>query len=220
MEPVGWNPIACFPAAFSLNGLKGIALVAIVAGGLIIYFKLQGRFGGIDFDPRGFRTSSTGAYGTAGWMSEKEMQSVLEISPIDKARGTILGEHRGKAVCMSKGTRLNRHIAVFGASGTMKSRAVIRNALLQAIRRGESVVITDPKAELYNDTSELYRKHGYEVKVFNLVAPAHGDSWNCMADLSGDTLMAQVLTNVIIGNTSSGETDHFWENGEAKVAHF
>ena len=82
---------------------------------------------------------------------------------------------------------------------------------------GESVVITDPKAELYNDTSELYRKHGYEVKVFNLVDPAHGDSWNCMADLGGDTLMAQVLTNVIIGNTSSGETDHFWDNGEANL---
>lgn len=217
MQPVNWNPITCFLAAFSLNGLKSMGLVTVVVGGLIIYFKLQGRFGGKDFDPRGFKTSSTGAYGTAGWMSEKEMQSVLETSPIDKAKGTILGEHRGKAVCMPEDTRLNRHIAVFGASGTMKSRAVIRNALFQAIQRGESVVITDPKAELYNDTSELYRKHGYEVKVFNLVNPAHGDSWNCMADLGGDTLMAQVLTNVIIGNTSSGETDHFWDNGEANL---
>lgn len=71
--------------------------------------------------------------------------------------------------------------------------------------------------KLYDDTSELYRKHGYEVKVFNLVDPTHGDSWNCMADLGGDTLMAQVLTNVIIGNTSSGETDHFWDNGEANL---
>ena len=210
MEPVDWNPIACYPAAFSLNGLKGMALVVVVAGGLVIYFKLQNRFGEKDLDPRGFKTSSTGAYGTAGWMSGKEMQSVLEISPINKAKGTILGEHRGRAVCMPEDTRLNRHIAVFGASGTMKSRAVIRNALFQAIRRGESVVITDPKAE-------LYRKHGYEVKVFNLVDPAHGDSWNCMADLHGDTLMAQVLTNVIIGNTSSGETDHFWDNGEANL---
>lgn len=217
MEPVDWNPITCFPAAFSLNGLKGMALITVVVGGLIVYFKLQGRFGGKDLDPRGFKTSSTGAYGTAGWMSEKEMQSVLEISAIDKAKGMILGEHRGKAVCMPEDTRLNRHIAVFGASGTMKSRAVIRNALFQSIKRGESVVITDPKAELYNDTSELYRKYGYEVKVFNLVDPAHGDSWNCMADLGGDTLMAQVLTNVIIGNTSSGETDHFGDNGEANL---
>ena len=97
---------------------------------------------------------------------------------------------------MPEDTRLNRHIAIFGASGTMKSRAVIRNALFQCIKRGESVVATDPKAELYSDTAELFRKRGYEVKVFNLVDPAHGDSWNCMADLRGDTLMAQVLTDV------------------------
>jgi len=83
----------------------------------------------------------------------------------------------------------------------MKSRAIIRNSLFQALKRNESVVITDPKAELYSDTSELYRKNGYDVKVFNLVNPEHGDSWNCMSDLNGDTLMAQMLTNVIIGKS-------------------
>ena len=53
--------------------------------------------------------------------------------------------------------------------------------------------------------------------MFNLVNPEHGDSWNCMADLWGDTLLAQVLTNVIIGNTSSGKVDHFWDNGEGNL---
>ena len=38
-----------------------------------------------------------------------------------------------------------------------------------------------------------------------------------MADLGGDTLMAQVLTNVIIGNTSSAKGDHFWDNGEGNL---
>ena len=38
-----------------------------------------------------------------------------------------------------------------------------------------------------------------------------------MSDLGGDTLLAQVLTNVIIGNTSSGKTDHFWDNGEGNL---
>lgn len=53
--------------------------------------------------------------------------------------------------------------------------------------------------------------------MFNLVNPAHGDSWNCMSDLGGDTLLAQVLTNVIIRNTSEGKGDHFWDNGEANL---
>lgn len=217
MKPVSWNPLVCFPMAFTANGLKGMLGIVLITGGIFAYVKLHDRFDGKSYDPRGFTKSKTGIYGTASWMEENEMRDVLEIAPVDKAEGTILGEYKGKAVCMPKDTRLNRHIAIFGASGTMKSRAVIRNALFQAMRRGESVIITDSKAELYADTSELFRQNGYDVKVFNLVNPEHGDSWNCMSDLNGDTLMAQVLTNVIIGNTSSGKGDHFWDNGEGNL---
>ena len=73
------------------------------------------------------------------------MKEVLEISRSPMPKGTILGEYKGKTVCMPEDTRLNRHIAVFGASGTVKSRAIIRNALFQALRRGESVIVTDSK---------------------------------------------------------------------------
>lgn len=217
MKPIDWNPLVCFTKAFTGTGVKGILGILLFGGIIFAYVKLHDRFDGKNYDPRGFTMSKNGIYGTASWMEEKEMQNMLEIASVDKAEGTILGEYKGKAVCMPKNTRLNRHIAIFGASGTMKSRAVIRNALFQALRRGESVIVTDSKAELYADTAELYRQNGYDVKVFNLVTPEHGDSWNCMSDLNGDTLMAQVLTNVIIGNTSSGKGDHFWDNGEGNL---
>ena len=217
MKPVSWNPAICFPLAFTVNGIKGMLGLLLIGGGIFAYVKLHDRFDSKEHDPRGFSKSKSGIYGTASWMTEKEMREMLEISTIEKAEGTILGEYKGKAVCMPVDTRLNRHIAIFGASGTMKSRAIIRNALFQALKRDESVVVTDPKGELYADTAEMYRKAGYEVKVFNLVTPEHGDSWNCMSDLHGDTLMAQVLTNVIIGNTSSGKGDHFWDNGEGNL---
>lgn len=215
--PVNWSPVVCIPFAFTKGGIKCVFGMLLAEGGLIAYWKLSSRAGKGNRDIRGFHTSQTGLYGTAAWMTEREMRQMLELAPVGKAEGTVLGEYHGKVACMPKNTRLNRHIAVFGASGTMKSRAVIRNALFQTIRRGESVIVTDSKAELYADTAELYRRNGYDVKVFNLVDPAHGDSWNCMSDLGGDTLMAQVLTNVIIGNTSSGKGDHFWDNGEGNL---
>ena len=217
MKPVSWNPLICFPAAFSGNGIKGILMILLIAGAIFAHVKLHDKFDGKQHDPRGFARSKSGIYGTASWMDEKEMKEVLEISPVPDAKGTILGEYNGKAVCMPEDTRLNRHIAVFGASGTMKSRAIIRNALFQALRRSESVIVTDSKGELYADTSEMFRKAGYDVKIYNLVSPEHSDSWNCMSDLNGDTLMAQVLTNVIIGNTSSGKGDHFWDNAEMNL---
>lgn len=217
VEPVNWYPLVCIGKAFSPDGLKGLFSIMLVGGLIFALVKLHDRFDSKDRDPRGFARSKTGAYGTASWMTKQEIKENLEVADIEDAEGVILGELNGKAVCMPKDTKLNRHIAVFGASGTMKSRAVIRNALFQALKQNESVVITDPKGELYADTAELYKQNGYEVKVFNLVNPEHSDSWNCMSDLGGDTLMAQVLTNVIIGNTSSGKGDHFWDNGEANL---
>ena len=211
------NPLVCFINAFSLNGLKAILLIILAGAALVAYLKLHDKFSGTEYDPRGFTKSKTGIYGTANWMTDKELKSVLELTTPEKATGMILGEHKGQLICLPEDTRLNRHCAIFGASGTMKSRAVVRNALFSAIRRGESVLISDPKSEMYNDTAELFRKNGYEVKVLNLVDPKHGDSWNCMSDLNGDTMMAQVLTNVIIGNTSSGKGDHFWDNGESNL---
>lgn len=217
MQPPDWNPFACFMSAFSRNGLKSFLLIIGIGVAIVIYVKVHDKFSGTENDPRGFTKSKTGIYGTANWMSEKELKSVLELSTSEKATGMILGEQKGHLVCLPEETRLNKHCAIFGATGTMKSRAIIRNTLFSAIRRGESVLISDPKSELYNDTSELFRKNGYEVKVFNLVSPQHSDSWNCMSDLNGDTMMAQVLTNVIIGNTSSGKGDHFWDNGESNL---
>lgn len=217
MKPVDLKPFICIGYAFSSYGFKGMLFILLLSASIFLYVKFHDRFEGKEYDPRGFAKSKSGIYGTASWMSEKEMHEVLEVTNVEQAEGTVLGEYKGKAVCMPKDTRLNRHICVFGASGTMKSRAIIRNALFQAIKRGESIIITDSKAEMYADTSHLFRQSGYDVKVFNLVNPEHGDSWNCMADLNGDTLMAQVLTNVIIGNTSSGKGDHFWDNGEGNL---
>lgn len=211
------SPIVCAVSAFTLNGIKSMGLLLLIAGGIFLYFKLSDRFSSNANDPRGFTVSKTGTYGTAGWMTAKEMKEVFELTTPAKAEGNILGEHKGQLVCLPKDTRLNRHTAIFGASGTMKSRAVIRNSIFQAIKRGESVLVSDPKSELYTDTAELFRKNGYEVKVFNLVDPKHSDTWNCMSDIGHDTLMAQVLTNVIIGNTSQGKGDHFWDNGEANL---
>ena len=217
IKRVDWNPFVCITYAFTGNGLKGMLLIVIVSAIIFGVYSLYNRFGSKDKDPRGFGKIKEGTYGTASMMTDKELKENLEISTPDKAQGVILGELNGKAVCIPKDTRLNRHVAIFGASGTMKSRAIIRNALFQALKNEESVVITDPKGELYADTAELYRQNGYEVKVFNLINPEHSDSWNCMDDLGKDTLMSQLLASVIIGNTSNGKGDHFWDNGEQNL---
>ena len=145
LASVDWNPLVCFRFAFSRSGLKGLGFLILAGAGIAAYVKLHDRFSSKDYDPRGFTRSKYGTYGTAAWMSDKEMREILEVKSFEQADGVILGEKNGSAVCLPQNTRLNRHIAVFGASGTMKSRGVIRPALFTILKRGESAVITDPK---------------------------------------------------------------------------
>ena len=86
MKPVSWNPLICFPAAFSGNGIKGILMILLIAGAIFAYVKLHDKFDGKQHDPRGFARSKSGIYGTASWMDEKEMKEVLEISPVPDAK--------------------------------------------------------------------------------------------------------------------------------------
>ena len=68
------NPIVCFRSAFSLNGLKGMGIAIAAVAGLILYIRLSGQNSSKGQDERGFTVSNTGTYGTAGWMSSKDMK--------------------------------------------------------------------------------------------------------------------------------------------------
>lgn len=179
------SPLMHFVAG--ITSIRGW-LYALVFGGVVsgIAFIVLRKNGELDVikgsDSRGVDYSSKGTYGTAEWMSRKEAKEEYEICHIDDARGVILGQYTegGKeVVCLPENTKGNRNILVLGSPGTGKSFCYVRNAIFQAIVRGESVVITDPKGELYESTSEKLRLEGYKVQVFNLVSPQRSDAWNC-----------------------------------------
>ena len=210
----------CFRAMFTMPyGIIGIAICVLVLG-LLVFMVMRMGFGDKgEYDrDRNLIYSNKGTYGTAGFMPEKEISEVLDVvSDVRKHTGTILGKLNGKAICVPKETRLNANIAVYGASGSMKTRAFCINRILQSAARGESLIITDPKSELYEKTSEYLRSKGYVVKVFNLVSPESSDSWNCLCEIEGDELMAQLFCDVIIKNTGSERGDHFWDNAEMNL---
>ena len=156
MGAIYFSPLVCWRSALTGSGIKCTLFTAVLAGGLLAFVRLQNRFGSNDYDPRNFTRSKRGPYGTSGWMNEKELRSVLEVASPERAKGIILGKtERGSVICLPEDTRLNKHIAVFGASGTRKSRGVIRPALFQSIRRGEAGGVADPKWERFADTAGL-----------------------------------------------------------------
>ena len=210
----------CSKAMFTFPyGIIGI-LICIGILGLLIFMVMKMGYGDKgEYDrSRNLIYSTKGTYGTAGFMPKKEVTEVLDlVGDVKKHGGTILGKLDSKAVCVPRETRLNANMAIYGASGSMKTRAFCINRILQSAARGESLVITDPKSELYEKTSEYLRSQGYEVKVFNLVTPEASDSWDCLGEIEGEELMAQLFCDVIIKNTGSERGDHFWDSAEMNL---
>ena len=214
------NAIACFKAAFSFPyGIIGCG-ICITAVLLLVFclFRMGRSDGGVPDKERNFVYSNKGTYGTSGFMSEKEMKTVFNLTyDLKNCSGTVLGLYDGKYICVPQNGRLNKNIAVYGASGSMKTRAFCINRILQAVQCGESLIICDPKSELYEKTSEYLRRKNYTVRVFNLVSPENSDSWNCLEEIQGDELMAQLFCDVIIKNTGSERGDHFWDSSEMNL---
>ena len=212
---------ACLRAAVHPPyGIYGIFICIGLLAVLLLFVMRIGYSDTGEYDEdRNFTYSAKGTYGTSGWMSRKEMAGVLElVADLRRYQGIVLGMLDRKAVCVPEKTRLNSNLAVYGASGSMKTRSFCMNRILQGVSRGESLVICDPKSELYEKSSEYLRDKGYTLRVFNLVNPENSDSWNCLSEVEGQELMAQLFVDVIIKNTTGGgKGDHFWDSAEMNL---
>ena len=201
-------------------GVYGVLICIGLLAVLVLMVMRMGYSDTGEYDTdRNFIYSAKGTYGTSGWMSRKEMAGVLDLVPdLRKHKGVVLGMLDNKAVCVPENPHINGNLAVYGSSGSMKTRSFCMNRILQAAVRGESLIISDPKSELYEKSSEYLRDQGYCVKVFNLVNPENSDSWNCLSEVEGQELMAQLFVDVIIKNTiNNGKGDHFWDSCEMNL---
>lgn len=79
---------------------------------ILVFKKEKIENEGINFKPE------DGTYGTANWMSEKDIKNILMIE--DKP-GIILGKYNGNIVKLPLNSFFNKNICVFGSSGSMKT---------------------------------------------------------------------------------------------------
>ena len=214
------QPLDCLTAL--LHFPEGLIALGIVVAGITVLCVFGLRLGwgvtGMTDTDRNLTISNSGSYGTAAFMSNEEAARCFDITTVRKTDQDILGMLEGGQIfTLPKNSRLNANLAVCGASGTGKSRSISRNLILQAARRGESVIVTDPKSELYESMSQYLREEGYEVKVFNLVQMEHSDSWNCLGEVGSSELMAQTFSDIVLSNTSGEGRDAFWYNAELNL---
>lgn len=203
-------------------------IIFVVFVGAIVFFSFVGKNNNRTMfeDERQVQYDTKGVYGTARPMRKKEAKEVFEVGSIEEVKGPILGQFSSEGketICLSPKTDRNRNILILGSPGTGKSFCYVRGAVYQAVRRGESVLVTDPKGEIYADMAGFLREQGYEVRVFDLVDMQASDAWDCMQEIfdpeTGDLnqLRLNEFSQTIFTNTSQGKDDPFWGVGEKNL---
>jgi len=178
-------------------------------------------------EERNFEYAPTNECGSARPLVGKAYEECIEEVKPGDSEAIILGYTKNdsdKVCCIRtapKGRRptvSNPHIAACGGSGSGKSFSLARPAIFQAIQAGRSFIVTETSGELYQDTSEIARKHGYDVKILNYIPDSIGisDSCNYISQIvRGDSNKAITLATVILENTT--ENRGFWDDAQKNV---
>ena len=75
------------------------------------------------------------------------------------------------------------HSLIFGSTGSKKTRLFIMPLINILEKAGESVIVTDPKGELFSLHSKFLKDRGYDVKVLDLRDAYHSYRWNPLEPL-------------------------------------
>ena len=119
--------------------------------------------------------------------------------------GTILGVLDNKIIYQDNTTKPNRNVMVIGGSGSYKTQSVVITNLFNETKN--SIVVTDPKGELYEKTAGIKLAQGYEVHVVNFANMAHSDRYNPFDYIERDIQAESVATKIVQSENAEGKKD-------------
>ena len=198
-----------------------IALVAIFSTVSSYIFKREKGEVGI-----GITLKKKSSDGYSSWAKEKDIkeQSDVEcVHPTDEvvnAAGIPL-INDGKNIWVDNGAY---HNLVIGSTGSGKTQTIVKPMVNLLAKKGESMIITDPKGEIYKYSASYLKEKGYKIVVLNFREPQRGNSWNPLTvpfkyyrDGNQDKaieLLNDIALNIIYDPSNKNESD-FWEKASA-----
>lgn len=105
-----------------------------------------------------------------------------------------------------------RHIGIFGPPGSGKSATFLMSFIRDWAKTG-SVIVLDPKGELYAQTAAGYKT----VYRLDLQDPSFSNPWNFLPHCKGNAEFAHEVASIIIGldeTRHSSDSEKFWQVSE------
>lgn len=206
------NPFRCIYIALT-NGFIGIFIVIVLIGAGYYHYVISSKFkDGKPIDERGILKGDSDAFGSAQWMPSDIIRKLFKVGDVDDIEETIIGTLDGEVIAFKEGRHLkNKNMLITASSGQGKTKSFAVNYVYQCMRRNESIIMTDPKQDVFGMTYPALKATqndpdgGYDIKVFNLKNPALSDGWDCLGDIQGCIKMATSFATSVIANTSGDE---------------
>ena len=173
-EFYGLNPIEAFTPKYILGTLFifiAVLVTIFVSVSSSIFERTKGV--GISFGEKEEK-------GYSRWLKEKEMKKAYKIYRVGvkdetAAAGGVVFINDGKNMWVDDS---ENHTLVIGVTGAGKTTAVVDPLIYSLCKHSESMVITDPKGEIYKNHAELLKARGYNIVVLNFRQPNLGNAWN------------------------------------------
>lgn len=109
----------------------------------------------------------------------------------------------------------NRNVYVVGSSGSGKGQSYVIPNLLN--NREESIIVTDPKGELFHETAQIKRKQGYQVYQIDFIN-FNEDRYNLLDYVLDDQDAQSVSLTIAKNSTKDGKEDFFMERAQKMLA--
>ncbi|KIL45167.1 VirD4-like conjugal transfer protein, CD1115 family [Jeotgalibacillus soli] len=129
-----------------------------------------------------------------------------------KTNGIILGEMDKRLIIQPTNSKApNRNHFVVGGPGSFKTQSyVITNVINE---RQCSIVVTDPKGEVYESTAGIKERQGYAVHVVNFADMSKSDRYNSFDYVRKD-LEASTVANTIVAAKNDPKRKDIWYNSQ------
>ena len=217
-------PLVFLPAPINIIVAGVLETVCFVATTKFIRFLYPKKKILTREDRNGLEIDTTGSVGTAGAAEDDkdEMEDIFQRGDYANILGNICGidpNDSSKLLSVRRSRGMNGNVIIFGSPGSGKSVGIAIPTIMQTIRRGESLIVTDPKGELYEKTSLMAKKNGYTVKILNLAPKMmmYSDGCDFMSTIHGDDLVAGSIADAIIMNSSDGNKLDFFDKSEGNL---
>ena len=215
----GLNPFPAFGREYLITTitLYILALLAVVMGSSDKFYSREKGFG---FG----KAKEKDEAGWARWMKEDEMKEAYNVKKIVLKDDTY--EHAGIPIILNDKEAWvddgENHSLIIGASGSGKTATILDPQVKILGKAGESMIITDPKGEIYEHNANMLREKGYNVIIVNFRDPEHGSAWNPLTlpyqyykmgkEDKAMELLEDLATNILV---DANNNDPFWQKSAA-----